>query len=226
MKKENTNPTNQSRRKFIKDVTIGSSLTLAFGNLSFTFIGNNSQVVKKVIICDYSICTGCQTCEVSCVAFNHKMVDGSNTFGLVNPKNTNIKVHKFNPDLDIPATCAGCPDTPCITACPITIDKDKGLKALYIKEETNAIAVHEEQCIGCGLCAIACETESVGVIRKNKKSGKPEGLCTYCNGDPSCVKNCPYGALSYLDVDTNYEFFGKSPKQIAEILTERFYKAK
>lgn len=226
MKKKSTSPTNESRRKFIKDVAIGSSFTLAFGNLSFTFLDNNSQVAKKVIICDYSICTGCQTCEVSCVAFNHKMIDGTNTFGLVNPKNTNIKVHKFNPDLDIPATCAGCPDTPCITACPITIDKDKGIKALYINKGTNAIAMHEEQCIGCGLCAKACETESVGVIRKNKESGKPEGLCTYCDGDPACVKNCPYGALSYVSVDTNYEFFGKSPEEIAEILTERFYKVK
>jgi len=223
MKENDSNPTNKSRRKFIKNVAIGSSVTLALGNLSFTFLDNNSALGKKVIICDYSICTGCRTCEASCVAYNHQTVNGTNTFGIVNPKNTNIKVHKFNPDLDIPANCAGCPDTPCINACPITIDSNKGIKALYIKEGTNAIALHEEQCIGCGICAKACETESVGVIRRNKESGKPEGLCTYCDGDPSCVKNCPYGALSYVTVDTKYEFLGKSPTQIARVLTERFY---
>ena len=225
MENKHTEPTDQSRRKFIKKLTISGGVTLALGNLSFTFLGDESTLSqKKVIICDYSICAGCRTCEVSCVAFNFKTTDGKPTYGLVNPKNTNIKVHKFNPDLDIPATCAGCPDTPCVVACPITIDKEKGLKALYVKEGTKAIAVHEENCIGCGLCAKACDTQRVGVIRRNAESGKPEGLCTYCDGDPSCVKNCPYGALSYVTVDTGYEFFGKSPEQIAEILTERFYK--
>ncbi len=225
MEKDSLKPTNKSRRKFIKNVAIGSSVTLALGNLSFSFVDGNSQSEKKVIICDFSICTGCTTCEVSCVAYNHQSVNGTNTFGIVNPKNTNIKVHKFNPDLDIPSTCAGCPDTPCITACPITIDNDKGIKALYLKKGTNAIAVHQDNCIGCGLCAKACESERTGVIRKNKETGKPEGLCTYCDGDPSCVKNCPYGALSYVTVDTKYEFFGKSPEQIAKVLTERFYKS-
>ena len=223
--KKKENAEKKSRRKFIKQIAIGGGLTIAMGNLSFTFIENdeNPLLKKKVIICDYTICAGCRTCEVSCSAFNHPVMDGKATLGLVNPRNTNIKVHKFNPPLDIPATCAGCPDTPCINACPITVDADKGIKALHIKEGTLAIAVHEDKCVGCGACARACETERVGVIRRNPETGKPEGLCTYCNGDPSCVKNCPYGALSYVTVDTEYEFFGKSPEQIAEILTKRFY---
>ncbi len=224
MKENSSNSTGQSRRKFIKNVTIGSSVTFALGNLSFSIIDDRSASGKKVIICDYSICTGCKTCEVSCVAYNHQTVNDTNTFGLVNPKNTNIKVHKFNPDLDIPANCAGCPDTPCIEACSITVDSGKNIKALYIKKGTSAIAVNKEKCIGCKQCAKACEKEKVGVIRSNQESGKPEGLCTYCDGDPSCVKNCPYGALSYVTVDTKYEFFGKSPKQIAKVLTDKFYK--
>ncbi len=217
--------TDQTRRKFIKQVAIGGGLTIALGNLSFTFISDekNPLLKKKVIICDFSICAGCKTCEISCSAYNFKNLAGKQTFGLVNPKHTNIKVHQFNPALDIPATCAGCPDTPCVNACPITINQETGEKALYVKEGTMAIAVHEDKCIGCGLCAKACETERVGVIRRNKETGKPEGLCTYCDGDPSCVKNCPYGALSYVTVDTEYEFFGKSPEEIAKILTERFY---
>ncbi|MBN1251693.1 MAG: 4Fe-4S dicluster domain-containing protein [Bacteroidales bacterium] len=214
----------ESRRDFIKNLFIGGGVTLALGNLSFTFFDSEKGIEKKVIICDFSKCTGCRTCETSCVAYNFATQDGFETYGIVNPKNANIRVNKFNPDLDIPATCAGCPDTPCINACPINVDRKTGEKALYLNKLTGAISVNVEECIGCGKCAKACETERVGVIRQNQESGKPEGLCTYCDGDPSCVKNCPYGALSYVKVDTNYEFFGKSPEQIAGILTERYYK--
>ena len=220
MNKKDKNTTN--RRDFIKNLAIGGGVTIALGNLSFKFLDSENSE-RKVIICDYSKCTGCKTCETSCVAYNQTNRNGIKTFGLVNPKNANIRVYNFNPDLDIPSTCAGCPDTPCINACPITVNSETGEKALYLNKKTGAISLHEDKCIGCGNCARTCKSERTGVIRRNNKSGKPEGLCTYCDGDPSCVKNCPYGALSYVKVDTGYEFFGKSPTQIAKVLIDRYY---
>ena len=212
-----------NRREFVKNFAIGSSAILALGNLSFTsFIAGNP--VRKAIICDFSKCTGCRTCETSCVAYNFSNKKGYENYGIVNPKNANIRVHTFNPDLDIPSTCSACPDTPCIAACPVTVDNTSGEKALYLNKKTSAISVHEDDCIGCGNCAKACESERVGVIRMHKETALPLGLCTYCDGDPSCVKNCPYGALSYMEVDTNSAYFGKSPEQIADVLTDKYYK--
>jgi Fe-S-cluster-containing hydrogenase component 2 len=49
-------------------------------------------------------------------------------------------------------------------------------------------------------------------------------MCTLCSGDPNCVKTCPYGTLSLVEVDTNREFFGKSPSDIAKELMKKFYK--
>lgn len=212
-----------NRRDFVKTITIGGGAVFALGNLSFSSIVPYTSE-RKAIVCDFSKCTGCRTCETSCVAYNFSNKKGYENYGIVNPKNANIRVHTFNPDLDIPSTCSGCPDTPCITACPVTIDSTSGEKALYLNKKTSAIAVHEEECIGCGKCAKACESERTGVIRMHEERKLPVGLCTYCDGDPSCVKNCPYGALSYMKVDADYEFFGKTPEEIAEVLTDKFYK--
>ena len=80
-----------------------------------------------------------------------------------------------------------------------------------------------ERCIACGSCAKACRTERVGIIYPNPETNKPERMCTLCDGDPQCVKYCPYDALSYTQLDLEKEFYGKSPELIAEELTRRWY---
>ena len=180
-----------------------------------------------MIVVDYSKCTGCRTCETVCSAFNRKkQVDGQLVRGLGNPFYSNIRVHSYNPDVDIPNICQMCPDNPCIEACPVSPDPKTGRKALYRDEKTFAIKNDPARCTACGKCAEACKTKRAGVIILNPQTNKPERMCNLCGGDPQCVKNCPYDALSYVKVDSNREFFAMSPEKIAKELTERWYYSK
>ena len=49
-------------------------------------------------------------------------------------------------------------------------------------------------------------------------------MCRLCDGDPQCVKYCPYGALQSLSVTPEMQLRNTSPKKIAEILIEKYYK--
>lgn len=48
---------------------------------------------------------------------------------------SNINMHHYNPDVDVPTTCAICPDASCIDASPVTPDLKTGRKALYRDEK-------------------------------------------------------------------------------------------
>jgi Fe-S-cluster-containing hydrogenase component 2 len=63
----------------------------------------------------------------------------------------------------------------------------------------------------------------VGIIISNRKTNKPQHLCTLCDGNPQCVKYCPGKALSHIKVETGRKFYGMSPEQIAMELIESWY---
>lgn len=219
-----------TRRDFIKKMAVGGGAVVLFGNFGLLQVsckrlgqeGNGRSY--SMILVDYSKCTGCRTCEAVCSAYNHKQkVNGKVLPGLGNPFYSNIRVHSFNPDVDIPAICAMCPDNPCIEACPVSPDPKTGRKALYRDEKTLAIKNDPNRCTGCGSCAEACSARSVGVIVPNLETNKPERMCTLCGGDPQCVKYCPYGALSLVEVNPDGEFYRMPPDIIAKELTKRWY---
>ncbi|NOZ46322.1 MAG: 4Fe-4S dicluster domain-containing protein [Chlorobi bacterium] len=215
---------NYSRRDFIKHIAIGGGVIAVFGNYGFRYYFNDDKTILKSIAVDFTKCTGCRTCETACSANNHKVeINGEFIKGLGDPHLSNIRVHHFNPDVDVPVTCALCPDTPCIEACPIPADKETGRKALYRHSELGTVVCDLEKCIGCTLCAQACEKERAGIIVPNPETKKPERMCTLCGGDPNCVKWCPYGALSLLEIKVNREFFAEKPEKIAELLMNKFY---
>jgi Fe-S-cluster-containing hydrogenase component 2 len=175
----------------------------------------------SMILVDYAQCTGCRTCETVCSAANHPLiVDGEPLNGLGNPDLAKIQVYPYNPDVDIPAVCAMCPDTPCIAACPVEPDPATGRRALYRERKHQTITNDPERCIGCGSCAEACR---VGIIRQNGETDRPEQMCTLCGGDPQCVKHCPFTALSLVRVDTERQFYGLQPDQVAEQLMQQWY---
>lgn len=214
-----------SRRDFLRNVAFGTGATLLFSNFSLVAWQVDEKGILRGIVVDYDKCTGCRTCEAACSASNHRVfVDGEEFPGLGNPWLANIRVHRFNPDVDVPNVCQLCPDAPCVDACPVQPDSGTGRKALYRDEEFHTIKCDTDRCIGCTSCAITCAAERSGVIIPNPETGNPERMCTLCNGDPQCVKNCPYGALSLVEVDVNREFFGMSPHEISRELMKRYYK--
>jgi len=172
---------------------------------------------------DFDKCTGCRTCETVCSAFNHKVLaDGELVNGLGNPWLSNIKVHWFNPDVDVPMICSHCEDAPCIHACPVPPDLISGRKALYHHPETRSVCNDTERCIACGQCAKACKEKRTGVISRYA-DGKPFGMCSLCDGDPQCVKYCSYHALSFVELDEDTDFRKMPPEEIARVLIKKYY---
>lgn len=218
--------TSLTRRDFIKGLGLGGGAMVLLGQ--FGVHGGawalSGDPELKMVLVDYSKCTGCRTCETACSAQNRPVsIAGKNLPSLGNPRFANIRVHSFNPDVDVPSVCAMCADTPCVNACPIEPDARSGRRALYRDQATRTIQNDPSRCVGCQSCAKACAKERTGVIAPNTTTGKPERMCTLCSGDPQCVKRCPFGAVSYVEVRQDRKFYGLGPEKIAAELARNWY---
>ena len=223
---EQVPPPLQGRRSFIKTMVIGGLGVTVGGIVIPRAIAQTDRAERpqySMILVDFNKCTGCRTCETVCAQYNHKtVVDGEELLGLGNPYLANIRVYSFNPDVDVPVVCVMCRDNPCIEACPVEPDEE-GRRALYRDPKTLAIKNDPDRCIACGSCTEACRTQRVGVILPNRETNRPERMCTLCDGDPQCVKYCPYGALSHVVGGMDGRHFGMPPEKIAEDLIRRWY---
>ncbi|WP_243373395.1 4Fe-4S dicluster domain-containing protein [Geotalea sp. SG265] len=218
--------TTLTRREFLRDMGVaGGAVVLAghFGVHGLAWAISGEPELKMVLV-DYGKCTGCRTCEAACSSRNRPAsVNGRELPGLGNPRFANIRVHRFNPDVDVPSVCAMCADTPCVKACPVKPDKKSGRRALYRDQATHTIHNDPARCLGCRSCAKACATQRTGVITPDSATGKPERMCTLCGGDPQCVRRCPFGALSYVEVRRDRKFYGQRAEKIAAELAKTWY---
>jgi anaerobic carbon-monoxide dehydrogenase iron sulfur subunit len=216
-----------SRRDFLKKVSLGGGTIILSNRYLVRGLFAQTEAKKTVfsmVVVDFNKCTGCRTCETVCSSSNHmKLVDGKELPDLGNPALSNIRVHSYNPDVDIPVTCLMCDDAPCLEACPVDPDPKTGRKAIYREAGRPVLHNDLERCIGCGSCSEACRTKRAGVIIPNPQTHKPERMCTLCNGDPQCVKNCPFQALSYVVEGMKGKYYGTSPDEVAKTLTTLWY---
>ncbi|MDY6892786.1 MAG: 4Fe-4S dicluster domain-containing protein [Chloroflexota bacterium] len=168
------------------------------------------------LIADYRKCCGCRICEVVC-SIKH--------FGEFNPELSRIRVYDFYHGLiQVPAYCWGCragtmegdvyEEAFCIEACP-----EEG--ALTWHPSLNIPVLNEELCTQCGMCVDACRAKGV---MTNPKTGFPL-ICDRCDGDPSCVKQCPTGALEGCFMPTTMERFYAldSPEEVAEKMKNHMF---
>lgn len=212
-----------SRRNFLKVACSNGAMVMIgqFGVFRMAIAQEGEKNMLTMIVVDYSKCTGCRTCETVCSAFNNQQIIGGERLnGLGNPELANILVYGYNPDVNVAAVCAMCPDSPCVESCPVEPDPKTGRKALYRELKNQTITNDPERCLACGICAKSCRA---GVIIPNAKTSRPEHMCTLCGGNPQCVKYCPFGALSHVKVDTSRRFYAMKPEQIAEQLIAEWY---
>ena len=59
------------------------------------------------------------------------------------------------------------------------------------------IQIEEDLCIGCGLCANACQQNTIEIIDGKAKVIRED----YCDGLGNCLPVCPVGAISFSDKD-------------------------
>lgn len=137
--------------------------------------------MKKVIIKDPDLCTGCRTCEAVCSTVHE---------GRCNPAESRIRVITY-PDigLNVPMSCSHCEIPLCMQVCPIN--------AIYRDEDSGAVVINEDSCVGCLMCISACPIGGIGINPIRGQIVK----CDLCGGEPTCVEFCSVGALQYLAAD-------------------------
>lgn len=143
--------------------------------------------MRKFVVADPKICSGCRICELACSKFKE---------GAYNPKESRIRVVRIaqtDPTpkfIETAVACRLCENPSCVVSCP--------RKALRANEKTNVITVDESKCNGCGWCIEACE---FGALNLNSER-KVVATCDLCDGDPRCVQACPWGALKLMTTET------------------------
>ena len=195
------------------------------GLISFAPAAGGAGLTALAVVADLSRCTGCRTCEAVCAASNHRVeVDGRTLPGLGDPHLANVRVHSFLPEVDVPVTCALCPDAPCVAACPVPAD-ERDRKALYRHPRLHTVVNDPARCVGCRSCAAACARERAGIIRPDPATGHPDRMCTLCGGEPQCALHCPYEALTLVRGAVEAGLAGRPPQALAQVMMARWYGA-
>jgi len=181
-------------------------------------------MAEKAILYDGTKCTACRGCQVSCKQWWGLEAEATEFWGTYeNPPdltyNTWVKI-KFN-EIDngkggvdwifSRRACMHCTDAACVKVCPSG--------ALY-HHPSGAVAFNEDICTGCGYCVEFCPFDvprakgnAATVIRKIQK-------CILCTDritndmEPSCVKTCPTGALTFGD---RTDLLATGQKKVAEL---------
>jgi Fe-S-cluster-containing dehydrogenase component len=88
----------------------------------------------------------------------------------------------------VPINCRRCEEPACELACP--------RQATFRNFITGAMEVDAHRCIGCFSCVSACPFGATFVDPRTGHVLK----CDLCDGDPTCAKVCPTGAITFEEV--------------------------
>ncbi|MHA2225027.1 MAG: 4Fe-4S dicluster domain-containing protein [Candidatus Hodarchaeales archaeon] len=136
--------------------------------------------MQKFLFVNPEKCSGCRICETTCSLFHEHVC---------NPTRARIQVVKWeNAGLYLPMVCQQCESPICQTVCP--------MGAVYKDEDTSALLIDYNLCVGCKLCVTHCPFAGA-IIDLSGKVKK----CDLCDGDPLCVRNCEPEALQYLEAN-------------------------
>lgn len=192
-----------NRREFLKQSGRGvAGITVSMTVVSL-LVGCEEEALRDVDVTAMALatgvlisqphrCTGCRRCETLCTMTND---------GKAHPYTARVQVGRnyfWGPNgagmagngAIVPETCQQCDNAPCVNACPVNAiaPQEKGFGV----EGTRV--VDESKCIGCGACEAACPFDMIVVDKETGKSKK----CFLCNGEPTCAKYCPSGALKLV----------------------------
>jgi len=172
---------------------------------------------NKFVIANPKVCIGCATCMSACYQSAYERGKLA-TPRLIVTRTTNGVM---------PNQCRQCENAPCAKVCPVG--------ALTFGND--CIELHEEICIGCKLCTIACPFGAIRVSAETMPSVdysvEPEAMlalesviglktiavkCDLCKGregGPACVEACPTDALMLFDSNKQEQMTLNKSKQSA-----------
>jgi carbon-monoxide dehydrogenase iron sulfur subunit len=134
--------------------------------------------MNKMLVVDYEKCTGCRLCEMACSVFHVRAS---------NPAKSAVRIVKSEgKGLNVPVICQQCEEPACANICPV--------QAISRDEDTEAMVVDDDLCVGCRMCIVACPFGAVTLDRDRRQAIK----CDLCGGvEPWCARFCEPGALTY-----------------------------
>lgn len=149
------------------------------------------------ILTDLTRCVGCGACAAACREINALPGTG-------HPRRLSSDVWTFvdrRCGVNIRRQCMHCLDPTCVSVCPVT--------ALEKKPE-GAVVYHEDRCIGCRYCIMACPFEIPkyewdNVIPRVRKCLLCYDLRLSRGEQPACTSVCPSGATVFGDRDRMIE---------------------
>jgi phenylglyoxylate dehydrogenase beta subunit len=121
---------------------------------------------------------GCSTCEEACL----QPLPGEERRACPSIKVVHLPERQFHSAV----VCNQCADPACAACCPSG--------AVSRSEEDGVVRIDREQCLGCGLCVLACPYGGVDYDPISATASK----CDVCNGAPKCAQACPEGAIELL----------------------------
>jgi len=165
-------------------------------------------MAEKAMLLDMEKCIACRACQVACKQWNELPAEKTtffaaaggyqNPIGLSPSTYTLVKFYELEEQDKLKwlfrvHRCMQCVDPACVKACPVDP------KAMTRDENTGAIYVNRELCIGCGACREYCPFTVPVIDTDASKSTK----CTFCfdrlaDGiEPACAKACPTDCLVF-----------------------------
>ena len=191
---ETTNKKLPRRDFFKKSGTAVASAAILAGSLSAcNFQAKNNSKTKKrlAMVIDLRKCYGCHSCSIACKSEFNVPLGVWRSWVKTIDKGKYPKVKRSF----LPRLCNHCENPPCVSVCPT--------QASHRDDEKGLVDIHEERCIGCKMCIVACPYDA----RFSHPTKKVANKCDFCihrvekGVVPSCVNTCPSNARIFGDLN-------------------------